>query len=73
MKRDKTQQLNIKTESNLVKEEIKTEVKAEHNEPQDNFTDIADKIFEEAQDLLLNSPWILGFGNMAQFIYNRFY
>lgn len=61
----KNQELNIKTEPGLVKEEIKTEVKTETEDDkgQDDFTNIADKIFEEAQDLLMNSPWILGFGN----------
>lgn len=60
-----------KSEPDTMSQDIKKEVKTEpdvanDSDPQDNFTDIADKIFEEAQDLLLNSPWILGFDDEGQ-------
>ena len=46
----------IKNETDTVK------VKSENTPPKDEDyydVDIADQVFEEAQDLLFNSPWIL--------------
>ena len=46
----------IKNETDTVK------IKSEHPSPKDEDIldiDIADQVFEEAQDLLFNSPWIL--------------
>ena len=46
----------IKNETDTVK------IQSEHPSPKDEDIldiDIADQVFEEAQDLLFNSPWIL--------------
>ena len=53
----------VEFSSTVIKNETDTvKVKSENPPPkdEDNFDiDIADQVFQEAQDLLFNSPWIL--------------
>ena len=55
----------IKNEpESLIKKEFLENSKQTSDENEEKFEDIADKVFEEAQELLVNSPWILTFGTI---------
>ena len=46
--------------SAIVKNETDVRIKSENIPKEDDiFLDISDQVFEEAQELLVNSPWIL--------------
>lgn len=59
--------IKIKTEpESVIKKENLETSKQSSDLNEENFEDIADKVFEEAQELLSNSPWILGFDPNAE-------
>lgn len=57
----------IKNEpESFIKKEFLENSKQTSDENEEKFEDIADKVFEEAQELLVNSPWILAFDQSAE-------
>ena len=45
--------------------DIKPEAAEDNSGQDDDFSSIADQVYEEAQELLVNSPWILGYGKCS--------
>ena len=45
--------------------DIKPEAAEDNSGQEDDFSSIADQVYEEAQELLVNSPWILGYGKCS--------
>ena len=48
--------------------DIKPEAAEDNSGQEDDFSSIADQVYEEAQELLVNSPWILGYGKCSIFL-----
>ena len=48
--------------------DIKPEAAEDNSGQDDDFSSIADQVYEEAQELLVNSPWILGYGGCSIFL-----
>ena len=48
--------------------DIKPEATEDNSGQDDDFSSIADQVYEEAQELLVNSPWILGYGKCSIFL-----
>ena len=56
----KQETVDAEYSSAIVKNETDVRIKSENIPKEDDiFLDISDQVFEEAQELLVNSPWIL--------------